>query len=393
MIKVKRFKLIIVIALVLILLPKYSIAEEMMSVISSISFDDGRPKGVVSNYLLKDGKKCAFYLSFPIIPGIYFSDFTAFKNFGVLGKLKNPEEIKTLTLDFSLSTKTDTKIKFGILTRHVNVRFEGGIEGAASSKFWNELNIEDYSNKQSLEFITLADMPAKVTLEHNLRLGKFIIHYGMGFGYKYRRFIAYTLNRELEADIPEIPSSPSAGDKDMSDAGNDGLATNREEDKFLQTYGHGFTLDAHLVFDWTDLDKKKYIQPKMGVIVKNVYSKWWYDKNDFNLWLSDPRQVGFGIELIPYRILTLRFNLMTDIINFKPEYRVEASRWVGPAEFALGGVFNEKNLLGESRHLGYFNLGLGNKYVIFNIYISLDEDKKWGGLLSLKLGYNVDKIL
>jgi hypothetical protein len=398
----------IVLAVAAVAWPKTSAAQDAMSTISSVSFDDGRPKGIVSDYLpIKEGKKCAFYLSFPLIPGVYVSDFGAFGNLGVLGQLANPEELKTLTLDFSLLAKTDTKIKFGILSRHFNVKFEGGAEGAGSGRFWNELDAEDYTNKQSLEAIALANLPAKVTLEHNLHLGRFVIHYGVGVGYKYRRFMAYTLNSELGVDIPDIPDIPGIPDDfplptngigeipDIPDIPDDYQpdVTNEKEDEFLQTYGHGFTLDAHLVLDWTELDTKKYIQAKAGIVVKNAYSHFWYQKNDFGLWDRDPRQFGFGIEVVPYRILTLRFNLMADAINFKPEYRVEASRWVGPAEFALGGVFNERNLLGDYRHLGYFNLGLGNKYVVFDIYVSLDQYKRWGGFLTLKLGYNVDKIL
>ncbi len=361
-------------------IPKIAVAQDVRSSLLAVSFDDGRPQLAPNHILCQGEEKCGFYLSLPLIPGVYVANFAALGSLKQLKQLKEIESLEGMNFIADVSVKSDTKIRFGILSRHFNVKFEGGAEGAASASFRNEFKIQlapiyTMRNTEKFDVRAIVDMPAKIQLERNVHLEDFVLTYGVGLGYKYRQAMSYHLESEAGVDI----TGPGA--------------TGTKSDEFLRTYGHGLTIDALLILDWRGVDKKKYIQPRVGIYLLNAYSRWWYQKNDFGLWGRDPRRLGAGLELTPYRILTMRFNVLANEAAAKPEFRVEASRWLGPVELAAGGAFNQANLLGDLRHLGYFNLGIGNKYVLLNINVTLDQHKQVGGFLSLKLGYNVDKIL
>lgn len=350
--------------------------------------DDGRP----SMAKVYDNDR-NWYLSVPVIPNMNMNDLSmTWNGWGLYKHISSMDlpEGDDFTVDNVNKFIDDLKnipvvngnlnlngsLRFGIMSKYIEIHAAGGAEGRADFKFRNltgEQKIDYFQQKLILEpdqtifeGAAYGDMYGKGRLVVPVQISDFILKSYVTGGYRYREGAQghFYLPRELK----------STDDIISTEIGS------------IRTTGQGFFFDAGFVADMSKIPEIDFLRPVIAFSVENIYSQMKYTRNPLQLPEHDPVRYNAGLQISPCGILNLR----ADFINIKdiPEIRLEVERAFGPLEMAVFGRLYEKNLFNENRHSVNLYLGLTGDIANFGLYGSYDSFGHFGAGAALSLGWH-----
>lgn len=358
--------------------------------------DDGRP------YLtsIQQPTESDWYLTFPLIPYIYVSDCTIFRDAYPLATglldLDAPEgnllEDSELFEDFadeinllprvSGSVSVEDLIKFGVFSEELN--FHGYVGGWGRADFRSsglDEYVVEFDLEQELIWANFGRPQTAFTgraFADIVAGGNFVVPFdifgiklypSLGIWYRHREAAAaYLTSDALVFSQDNIHYPDSSG---------------------VRSYGDGLFLNAGIAADFSAIEE--YTRPVAAVSIDNLFSYIHYIDNPLNLPAYDPARLNIGLGISPMGW----FDVRADILNIGEgaEYRFEIAKQLDWGEFAAFVRIDERTLLGHYRDSFNIMAAFGNEYAQLRIYTSVDDKLDFGLGIQLGLGWRISEFM
>lgn len=358
--------------------------------------DDGRPS--LTN--IQEPTESNWYLTFPLIPYVYVSDCTIFRDVYPLATglldldapegnvLENSELFEEFANEINLLPRVDSSvsvenlIRFGVFTD--DVIFHGAVGG------WGRA---DFRSSGLDEYVVEYD------LEQELIWANFGRPQEAFIGAAYADLVAGG-NFVIPFDILGVKLYPSLGiwyrhrEAAYAYLTSDALVYSEDnvyypDSSHVRSYGDGIFFNAGIAADFSAIEE--YTRPVAAVSVDNLFSYTHYTDNPLNLPAYDDPRIGLGIGISPMGWFDIRANVVN--IGGGAEYRLEIARRLDWGEFAAFVRIDERTLLGHYRDSFNIMAAFGNEYAQLRIYTSVDDNLDFGLGVQLGLGWRIAEFL